>query len=252
MSDVFDYSEATGNDRLVLLAIADEADDDGTNAYPGVATLARKVRLPERTVMRCLDRLENSGELSVVRPEKPGRGKFNRYRVCLKKDDTVSPSPKPKKGARTPRIDATTPRKGDTTQPLTRDGALYARPYTLDPSSSSSASETADSPEEEDLVPKTARLIAERRLLKRKGDPIGNPDAWLERVACQVLQRKRSGQAIRQFLSEGKTPEDVAAVLEPDQMPHLDRRPCCNTTLGSDHMFTCPEHPRNQPEVNTA
>jgi hypothetical protein len=244
MSDVFDYSEATGNDRLVLLAIADEADDDGTNAYPGVATLARKVRLPERTVMRCLDRLESGGELSVIRPEKPGRGKYNRYRVCVKKGDTVSPCPKPRKGATTPRIDATTPRKGDTTQHLTRDGAEYARPYTLDPSSSSSAPEPADGPEEEDLVPTTARLIAERRLLKRKGDPIGNPDAWLERVERQVLER--SSQAILRLLLEGKTPEEAAAILAPDQTPQLDRRPCCNTTLGSDHMFTCPEHPRNR------
>lgn len=95
---VYQDSEARGNERLVLLAIADEANDDGTNAYPGIATIAHKARLNERTTMRCLDRLEEAGRLKVVRPERKGRGYSNTYVVVMQepgaqsvKGDTLSP-----------------------------------------------------------------------------------------------------------------------------------------------------------------
>jgi len=41
---VWDHSAASGSFLLMLLAIADFADDDG-NAYPSVPTLARKCRM---------------------------------------------------------------------------------------------------------------------------------------------------------------------------------------------------------------
>ena len=63
MSRVFKKSESTGNDRFVLLAIADNAWEDGTNSWPSVALLAWKTGLSERTVRRCLDNLEKLGEL---------------------------------------------------------------------------------------------------------------------------------------------------------------------------------------------
>lgn len=91
MAWVFESSEATGNDRLLLLAIADESDDDGTGAYPSMDRLAAKVRLPKRTVMRCVERLEAIGELEVERPAQKGRGRFNRYRIVMKKGDTLTP-----------------------------------------------------------------------------------------------------------------------------------------------------------------
>lgn len=97
MNWVFKHSEARGNDRLVLIALADEADDDGTNAYPSIDRLASKTRIPKRTVMRCLVRLEELEELEVHRPETRGRGKFNTYVVVMdggsKIDGKVSPIP---------------------------------------------------------------------------------------------------------------------------------------------------------------
>lgn len=88
---VFRHSEATGNDRLVLLAIADEADDDGTNAFPSIDRIALKARVPKRTVMRCLTRLEEAAALVVRRPEVRGRGHFNTYVVVMGKGVTVAP-----------------------------------------------------------------------------------------------------------------------------------------------------------------
>lgn len=64
LSWVWDHSQAAGNDRLVLLAIADNANDEGT-CWPGVALLAHKTRLHPRTVQRCIASLRKMGELGV-------------------------------------------------------------------------------------------------------------------------------------------------------------------------------------------
>lgn len=87
---VWDYSETTGNDRIVLLFVADQADDDGTNSYPSIDRIADKTHLPKRTVMRCVERLERLGALVVHRPERRGRGHFNSYEVVMK-GDTLTP-----------------------------------------------------------------------------------------------------------------------------------------------------------------
>jgi Helix-turn-helix domain len=59
------HSEATGNDRLVLLAIADQANDDGEEAWPSQATIAERCRISTKTVQRSVQRLVEHGELSV-------------------------------------------------------------------------------------------------------------------------------------------------------------------------------------------
>jgi hypothetical protein len=89
---VFLNSEATGNDRLVLLALADEADDDGGSCYPSIQRLALKTRCNARTVRRCIERLEADGALDVERGG-AGRGNVNRYRILLDKGDNLSPLP---------------------------------------------------------------------------------------------------------------------------------------------------------------
>jgi hypothetical protein len=98
---VFDHSEVTGNDRLVLLALADEANDDGTNAYPSIDRLAHKARANKRTTLRSIQRLEEAGAIRVQRPERKGRGRFNTYVVVMdqpENGDTVSPiQPEPEK-----------------------------------------------------------------------------------------------------------------------------------------------------------
>lgn len=81
MARVFAESEASGSDRLVLLAIADEADDDGTSAYPSQDRIAAKARMSKATTQRAIGRLEEAGEIVVIRPERKGRGHFNRYEL---------------------------------------------------------------------------------------------------------------------------------------------------------------------------
>lgn len=72
MSAVWEFSAADGSELLLLLAIADHANDRGENAFPSKATLSRKTRQHERTVQSQIQRLETAGELRVSRATGPG------------------------------------------------------------------------------------------------------------------------------------------------------------------------------------
>lgn len=65
MSWVIEHSGHKGNAFVVLLMIANHAKDDGSGAWPSIATLARKARIGERTVQRTIARLVRSKELSM-------------------------------------------------------------------------------------------------------------------------------------------------------------------------------------------
>jgi hypothetical protein len=84
---VWNHSQSGGNDRLVLLAIADAADAQGANAWPRVSTIAAMAGLSARTVQRCIASLVKLGELEVERQagggELPDRWRPNRYRIPL-------------------------------------------------------------------------------------------------------------------------------------------------------------------------
>ena len=68
MNWVWANSSASGNERLVLLALADACSrDDGTGCWPSVATIARKANISDRTVRRVIARLEADGLVAVHR-----------------------------------------------------------------------------------------------------------------------------------------------------------------------------------------
>lgn len=77
---VWSHSKRTGSELLMLLAIADFADDAG-NAFPSVPTLAAKCRMTTRNVNHILVVLQDCGELEVRRNAGP-RG-TNLYRITL-------------------------------------------------------------------------------------------------------------------------------------------------------------------------
>lgn len=85
---VWDESKHSGTELLMLLAIADFADDDG-NAYPSVTTLAKKCRTTARHANRLLVALRDSGELEIRLHEGP-RG-ANRYRIAFEGMTPTSP-----------------------------------------------------------------------------------------------------------------------------------------------------------------
>ena len=88
MARVWADSSLSGSELLMLLAIADFADDDG-NAYPAVPTLAAKCRTTPRHANRLLCALRDSGELEIRINEGP-RG-TNRYRVRFEGMTAASP-----------------------------------------------------------------------------------------------------------------------------------------------------------------
>lgn len=93
MSWVWKQAKATGTDKFVLLAIADNAWDDGSNAWPSVATISRKTGLSTRTVQRCIQNLHDLGELQTI--DRPGHS--NLYRVVMSSSAKVAkPKSEPK------------------------------------------------------------------------------------------------------------------------------------------------------------
>ena len=80
MTLVWEHAPASGNELLLLLAIADQANDLGADAWPSIDTLARRTRLNSRTVQRLLQRLAARQLLAI----EPGGGRrSNRYALNL-------------------------------------------------------------------------------------------------------------------------------------------------------------------------
>jgi hypothetical protein len=80
MSAVWERSQHSGTDLLMLLALADFSDDGG-NSYPATSTLAKKCRMHQRNATYILRDLQASGELEVRTNEGPHG--TNRYRIVL-------------------------------------------------------------------------------------------------------------------------------------------------------------------------
>lgn len=76
MSQVWDKSRHKGSELLLLIAIADNAADDGF-CWPGQVYLAGKIRMDKSSVIRLTKKLEASGELFVARSRRKG----NKYIV---------------------------------------------------------------------------------------------------------------------------------------------------------------------------
>jgi hypothetical protein len=77
-SQVWDHSGQREGRLLLLVALAETANDDGW-AWPSVPTLARKVRMSDRYVQLMLKDIEDDGEISIHQGEGPGG--VNRFHV---------------------------------------------------------------------------------------------------------------------------------------------------------------------------
>jgi len=82
MSWVIDNSRHKGSSLVVLLMIANCADRDGQNAYPGFEKLARDSRITIRQITNIIPILERSGEVIVERGKGPNG--TNRYTLNMR------------------------------------------------------------------------------------------------------------------------------------------------------------------------
>lgn len=160
-------SRHKGTDLLLLLAIADNANDDGTleRWSPGIERLATKTRLDRSSVMRRLKVLEGSGELQIERR----KGRPNLYTVnveLLENQSQNATSRKPRtrrtsatgdqsQNATTPSQDATGSEDADPSHPRHHTSGTGAttpvapvRPVPSFPSSTSKPSGPSDRPAE--------------------------------------------------------------------------------------------------------
>lgn len=96
MSAVWDLDLSTF-EKLVLLALADCANDDG-ECWPSIATLKRKTGAGERTIQRSINALEAAGVLKRVIVV----GKGNRYFVLPRHSGTPAAKAPPPEKTQTP------------------------------------------------------------------------------------------------------------------------------------------------------
>lgn len=128
------YSEARGTRRLVMIFLAEGADDYGF-AWPGYESLAQACRISPRSVMRAIDDLIDTGELAAV--ERPGRSRIYRMRIVgLKELDAQAISRVCEAASVTP----------DILSPLTNGAQSVTRTYKNQKGSSSSPPNTSPSP----------------------------------------------------------------------------------------------------------
>ena len=82
MSMVFDRYPSGGMERLLALAMADHASDDGRRIWPSVDELARKTMQSRSSVQRQIRRMVATGWLIQVRTATGRPGVTNEYRIC--------------------------------------------------------------------------------------------------------------------------------------------------------------------------
>lgn len=81
----FDVPCGSATRKLVLLKLADNANDQG-EAFPSIPTIARQCELSEREVIRTIHELESLGLVRVVRTA----GRRNRYHLLMNQCTTVT------------------------------------------------------------------------------------------------------------------------------------------------------------------
>jgi hypothetical protein len=99
MSMVWSKAPVQGGELLILLALADNADDNG-NAYPGVPYIASKARMTDRNVQLCIRKLADGGYLKIS--PNAGPSGANKYKIDLdllgSLPDDFTPTRKPPAG----------------------------------------------------------------------------------------------------------------------------------------------------------
>jgi biotin operon repressor len=121
--------DLASTDKLVLLALADNANDDGT-CWPSIRKIAEKSSLSERAVQNAISRLRDAGKLQIT--ERYGRSNlFTITPAGNAPPQEMHPAP----NAPTPAADAPSPPH------VVRPGGARGAPITIIESSSESSRE---------------------------------------------------------------------------------------------------------------
>jgi hypothetical protein len=224
MTLVWESDITPAGKRLVLLAIADSANDQGV-CWPARATLARKAGCDERTVKRVMADLESDG--LVVRSYRTNRSTVYKINTTVLRERQLPPVPDDEGGQDVPPGDEVgdkmpppggqdAPRGGDTTPPRT------VKEPSVEPTTPDAAA-----PEQQSLVPAVSGAEAQGRKTDERGKQpaAGANGLTINQVATRLAQAhyERLGKMgnvpammkiIRKAVERDFTPEQITAALE--------------------------------------
>lgn len=213
MTAVWKHSEAKGSPLLCLLAMADNADDDGF-CFPSYPHLAAKTRMSERQVRRLVTDLLDTDELSLIARGTQGRSNEYSLNVAALR---AKPAQMGSKAARPPgqdvnpqpdiEVDTTRPPQPSAFQPsettpvadATDDGQLFASPAAV-PDREINPRVTkvwqhyvkTFSPGRPDLTPSREKLILKG--LKEVGDNAEGADYLCKAISgLKIWRRQKPG-----------------------------------------------------------
>lgn len=84
--------------KLIMLVLADYADEHGQNSYPSISTIAFRAECSERAVQNHIRHLVSTGDLQIF--PQASRYRTNLYRIIFKRNpDQVTPKPNPAESA---------------------------------------------------------------------------------------------------------------------------------------------------------
>ena len=204
MTDVWRYSRARGTDLLVLLALADSANDEG-ECWPSIASVGSKSRLEPRNARKRIRALEELGEVVVIenggRSSNKGGLRSNRYRITVHMpadtDDSV-PIVVPKIGT-----DASVSEAQIRTLASDPIWTLASDPIRTLASPESSGDSSGEPPS---LAPPSAALVT--RVLDELFDSVAEA-CGINAAELTTSARGAMNRALKDLRSVGAEPDDV-------------------------------------------
>lgn len=173
---VLDRSQSKGTDLLVLLVLADFANEHGLS-WPSVATLARTCRMTPRNLNLRLAKLRASGEVEVE--QNAGQAGSNLYRIAIQ----------------TPEADFTPPLKPTSSHPE----AGFPKP--LKP-----ASDKPPMNHQEDKESATKSALTPPKV-RKKAKALSLTD-WLAQVAAAGEKAIPDNDPVRSYAAKAGIPDD--------------------------------------------
>lgn len=208
---VWARSESRNGARLVMLALADRADDNGC-AWPSIDDLVERTKLSPRAVQKAVTALVESGELEVENGG--GRHRSNRYRIIPKprtNDGVTDEEPRTSDGVsaeETPHFEPETPHfEAETPHSATQNPVQSApEPYVEPPENRQGNNPPTPRPESGSP---TVTQTAEKPIADRM------TDAFMERYRHGNSYRPRTvRQTVADALGNGTDPTELWRALE--------------------------------------
>jgi DnaD/phage-associated family protein len=166
--------------KIVLLKLADNADDDGDNSWPSVGRIAHECGVAERTVQRSIQNLMKMGLLVMTRPADKARKLPSVYRVVTSAGKKLPKYRSTPDSTRQHQMDAT----GDKMTPVGSQVPHSREQVTLTPRTGDTV---APDPSMDPSVDPPLAVVARARTRKSPKKATMTLDEQLARVALKEL-----------------------------------------------------------------